>query len=204
MRRMFSKNQVKEIVKESSSEVVEALKGQDINVNGITSKGIANTGNIATTGDIGATGKITGGEIVENMSGYSFTKSTNPNFAITYNYVGAVKNGNKLTLVISGIINFSAIPSSNLARIGAFVIPSSIGSKIFPYNIGSLNDVVDNKKVSFANTYSAYVDLPSVMFKNSDTEVELRLYNMPADMVNINYNFRYEVTFLLSENLASE
>ena len=47
-----------------------------------------------------ATGLITGGEIVEKMSGYTYTKvASTEDHTIDYVYCSAVKNGNKLTLV---------------------------------------------------------------------------------------------------------
>lgn len=62
MRRMYSEKQILELVKKNPEAVVKALLGQDINVNGITSKGIANTGNVGITGDLAVSGSINGEE----------------------------------------------------------------------------------------------------------------------------------------------
>ena len=61
MRRMFSENQIKEMIKEEAvqpEEVVGLLVGKDINVDGITSKGIANTGAIANIGNVAISGDL--------------------------------------------------------------------------------------------------------------------------------------------------
>lgn len=58
MRRMYSEKQILELVKKNPEAVVRALLGQDINVEGITSKGIANTGGLANIGDVTISGNL--------------------------------------------------------------------------------------------------------------------------------------------------
>lgn len=60
---MYSENQIAELIKKNPQAVVKALEEQDISVEGITSKGIANTGSIENTGDIEATGDISGSSL---------------------------------------------------------------------------------------------------------------------------------------------
>ena len=43
------------------------------------------------------TGPITGPSIIEDMSGFSFSKTTKANLTLNYIYAGVVKNGNKKT-----------------------------------------------------------------------------------------------------------
>ena len=200
MRRMFSENQIKDIVKESPSEVVEALKGQDINVEGITSKGIANTG------DIGATGKITGGEIIENMSGYSFIPTSKQNISIERIYIGAVKNGNKLTLVIFGKATRSGSVGDNYTSLGDFVIPKAVGDKIRPTQIGGLANAVMSATISFFSAPANNVTLNTCATKGTGVDtntITVYLYNLSNLVENVEYQFRYEITFLLSDSLVS-
>lgn len=58
MRRMYSEKQILELVKNNPEAVVRALLGQDISVEGITSKGIANTGGLANIGDVAINGNL--------------------------------------------------------------------------------------------------------------------------------------------------
>ena len=195
MRRMFSENQIKDIVKESPSEVVEALKGQDISVEGITSKGIANTG------DIGATGKITGGEIIENMSGYSFTPPTSTHRTFENWYAGVTKTGNKITFVIS--VDVTQLDTSDLnAGFGAFTIPSSIGEKLYPSSVGGYY-FLDNRQLQAFSSSSNLKDCPAYINKTSNSEIRF-VISLSSLTANTKYHIRYEATFLLSENLASE
>lgn len=97
MRRMFSEKQIKGIVKESPSEVVEALKGQDISVEGITSKGIANTGNVGITGDLAVSGSINGEE--------------NPSVKPIYIHPITLVNGNGGTYMRATVLLFNNDPT---------------------------------------------------------------------------------------------
>ena len=56
---MYSENQIKKIIEESAPAIIEALKGQDISINGLTSKGIANTGALGNIGDVAISGNLT-------------------------------------------------------------------------------------------------------------------------------------------------
>ena len=98
------------------------------------------TGSASVGGGLDVGGEITGGSIIENMSGYRATASSAALQEIAY--AGAVKNGNKLTLVICGIIT----PDTTFLNNGGgtlvnFIIPKEVGDKIIPANI-SWNNVV--------------------------------------------------------------
>lgn len=58
MRRMFSKKQIERLVAENPAVVVEALQNQDVSINGLTSKGIANTGGLANIGNVAISGEL--------------------------------------------------------------------------------------------------------------------------------------------------
>lgn len=204
MRRMYSENQIAEIVKKYPQAVVKALEGQDISVEGITSKGIANTGNIANTGDIGASGKITGGEIVENMTGYSATEGAPSNMTLDITYAGAVKNGNKLTLTLFCSITPSSIDSEYKSLI-SFFVPEAVSQKCIPYTLGSFTNVLDAKKVSGYYGLSDTSDINIVLRKSSGNPNEFVVQVRDSTLTaNRTYLIRYEATFLLSDSLISE
>ena len=58
MRRMYSESELREFIRNHGADVVQSLVGKDISVEGITSKGIANTGAIANIGDVAITGDL--------------------------------------------------------------------------------------------------------------------------------------------------
>ena len=174
----------------------------DLTVDGITSKGIANTGglanigNVAISGDLSASGKITGGEIVENMSGYSFIKQTGD---ITF--AGAVKNGNKVTFAEFGSITTGeTLPVSGVYSIGYFNIPTSVGEKLIPDNSGY---IYVGTQGMFENLYSTPLNAYFILVKDSNSQFSIRLVTTGLS-TNKTYKFRLEVTFLLSENLVPQ
>jgi len=179
----------------------ETTKVGDLVVDGgITSKGIANTGNIANTGDIATIGKITGGEIVENMSGYSFELPYNENPELTIIYASVVKNGNKLTFVVFGKYNRAAENPIINPNLGRFNIPAEIGAKITPWS----GFYVDSKNVPFFASASSITNKVIGVEKRTATSIEFTGYGTHTLNAGTDYMFRIEETFLLSENLVSE
>ena len=132
------------------------------------------------------------------MAGYNFTKHTALNW--TPIFCGAVKNGNKITFVAFG--TYTPTGAETDARIGSFGTPSDVGSKIYPYEIGSSPDNVDNKVVPFFSDRTNYVSLPMEFIKVSNNRFDCYIRNVSTLTANTTYFFRYEVTFLLSDNLA--
>lgn len=207
MRRMYSEKQIAELVKNNPQAVVKALEGQDINVEGITSKGIANTGNIANTGDIATIGKITGGEIVENMSGYSYTTPVIKNLTYDPLYVGAVKNGNKLTIVIFGKVNRSGTVENNFFALGTFGIPQEIYDKLVATPLGNQQRAIYSGTVNFFSGPSSPSSKAFIIDKNpaeQDPAIEGYVYGVNTLTQDTDYQFRIELTFLLGENLVPE
>ena len=157
-------------------------------------------GNVNVVGTLNAT-KVTGDEIVENMSGYSFNPSADlSKNGITLKYTGAVKNGNKVTFVIAGIFNnatgLSITPHPDL---GYFTIPTNIGQKLYPM-IGTMIDV---KPISFFLNYNTIVQKNMQMRKTNNYTLNFQLVSMNTGFnANADYAFRIEETFLLSDNLA--
>ena len=146
------------------------------------------------SGNVNIDGNLTANSIIENMSGYSFTKNESSQFTISY--AGIVKNGNKITFAIAGIMNIPA----HIERIdlGYFRIPSSVGIKLFP--IGN-TIFLSYKVVPFYKSYNSKVDVNVNTIKTSDTKISVATYPFNLEF-GIDYSFRYEITFLLSENLA--
>lgn len=151
------------------------------------------------------TGPITASSITENMVGYSFEILTGSMPAnLTYNvvYAGAVKNGNKITLVFFAEFTRTGVLSPTYIDYALrFILPSDVMSKIYPYSLSGFNNIVDNKKVAMFSSYSSSVDKPILLLKDGN-KLYLNIYGLDTLTENTQYNFRYEVTFLLSDNLA--
>lgn len=146
--------------------------------------------------------KITGDEIVENMSGYTCIPATElPDIEIIY--CGVCKNGNKLTFAIFANFTTAEGQTSLTARtICSFGIPAAVGAKLYPQLTGDfLNHVTDFK----VNLYSAPTTVKegyAYVYKQSNTNFEFNIA-CPSLVASTKYQFRIECTFLLSDNLVS-
>lgn len=199
------------LIKQVSSFSINASQHLIATFNNGTSQdlGAIFSGNINISGNLTVSGgisgnAITGDSIIENMSGYSFSAPYNSNYTVNFSYVGVVKNGNKITFVISGKINFSSLPANDIASLGAFGIPSAIGNKLFPYNLSGI-DTLANTRLELATNYYSYKYVPILCVKNSAVSINPRIYSLSGASLSLNtdYYFRYEATFLLSDSLAS-
>lgn len=154
-------------------------------------------------GDIDASGKITGNEIVENMSGYSYGAATPTGTTIEYNYIGAVKNGNKLTIVVDGKLTPTSTTPWN-PSLGWFIMPSSVIDKLVP-----TDGVVAFGTIGFytSTMSSTPKQIGSQFIKSGNDSFLIQLMSVNPDAgilaANTTYRFRIEQTFLLSENLAA-
>lgn len=151
MRRMYSENElrtfIKKYIRESGDDVVASLVGKDLSIEGLTSKGIANTGSFANIGDVAISGDlIVQGEDKGNIVA-STLKQINPNFEldlgsiiealsdenktftniysklVVYNRIAYIIINYKITAINSGTYGDSVISIPN--------IPEEIGKKIF-------------------------------------------------------------------------
>ena len=172
-----------------------------------TDLGAIFSGNISISGNLNVTGGIsgsavTGDSIIENMLGYSYSNA-NLSSIVTLTYAGIVKNGNKLTFVKTGYIqSASAITSATTINLGNWNIPWSVGEKIL--RLGDSN-MVDVRKIVLYNLNAgvgSLIDAPAYMEKNTDGDFADKLL-VNGLSANEKYYFRYEVTFLLSDSLAS-
>ena len=178
MRKMYSKKQVEDIVLES----------------------LENASEVAIGGDLDVTGSIEGSEIIEKMEGYSFTLGTHEKLTIEGVYAGAVKNGNKLTLVIALDITRTDTVSGDM-NLGVFNIPADVSEKLIPAVVG-LYSYLDNKVVNAWANDATTKELQ--LYCNKGTNSVRPYFNQdPINQLSLNtkYYVRYEVTFLLSENL---
>lgn len=149
-------------------------------------------------------GKISGGEIVEDMEGYSFTKATPSNVTLTYLYAGAVKNGNKLTLCVAAQVAPNAeISSGAPIALGAFKLPSDISAKIVPFTSQTLTNVVDIKAGTLNSYVTLRVNVNNVIYKDPGDTFNFRVYPQSNVAAGATYFIRFEATFLLSDNLAA-
>lgn len=193
---------------------IKAITGLSINA----SQHLIASYNDGSTTDLGAifqgnvniSGNLTADSIIENMSGYSCSKGAETaNVTRTFKYVGAVKNGNKITLAVALEIEKTADISSYLSYIeaGIFTIPTSIGQKLSPFDNDSPFGALLSKTKTLANNIDTLsLNDPSVdvlIVKGSNTVLKVYLCGI-NNLNNVNkYFVRFDVTFLLSDSLVS-
>lgn len=158
------------------------------------------SGNVNIDGTLNAT-KVTGNEIVENMSGYSFTMPTTSGVEIIY--ASIVKNGNKLTMVIFGAIT----PTSNInvdtaTELGTFNLVDEVKSKIFWYQSGDLTYVTAEGQVPLTYSVANSINGQFYFRVNGQGNENVRVYNKAQLNAGTTYHFRIEQTFLLSDNMV--
>ena len=149
------------------------------------------------TGNVNIAGNFTADSIIENMTGYGFSKTFS---GIDVDFAGVVKNGNKITFAIAGRFNGTVGIESYGARVlGAFTLPSSVGIKIYPILGASISF---QKMVIFSSIYS---NREIIIYMNKDASNSFSVQCATVDAIPSDYTgaFRYEETFLLSNNLAA-
>ena len=136
------------------------------------------------------------------MTGYAYSNSGLSPY-ITIAYCGVVKNGNKITFAMAGNIKRTDgdITAGTLLQLGNFSIPSVIGAKLFPLLVGETP--LDVKTLSVGLTYSTQKKVFFRTTKYSNTVLIPQCFPLEDLLQNNDYPFRYEVTFLLNENLAA-
>lgn len=152
-------------------------------------------GDLNVSGNLAVTGKITGGEIVENMTGYSYERQDGD-----IAYAGCVKNGNKITFALFGSLTTGeTLPSPGVYGLGIFRFPASVGVKLIP----NANKVIyEGTQGLIKGRYSAPVNGIFALSKDNDAQFHVVL--MATGLaVSSTYSFRLELTFLLSDNLAA-
>ena len=160
-----------------------------------------NAGTIEASKNLALNGNLTANSIVENMSGYTYYKST---YDSAWNdvYCGVVKTGNKITFVIFGYIEKSA-DTPAAATLAAITMPSEIGEKLYPYTIDTVSDLLVQNSILFTDT----TDLDSnfegayLVRKHSNSQLNFSIRGLSQLTNGKTYAFRLECTFLLSDNL---
>ena len=177
--------------------------GSSTDLGAIFSGNINISGNITATGSISAPA-ITGDSIIENMSGYTFTKSAaTPNLSTTFVYCSVSKTGNKVTFVAFIVFNKNSSFTGTYASLGYFQIPQTVADLIYPFSLGGSDNVVDIKDISFWSSKTAHVECPIVFSKTGTRNFFLEAQGLNNLTANTDYVMRYECTMLLSSNLAS-
>lgn len=155
--------------------------------------------------DSGNVPSIKADSIIENMKGFSFEKQNSLSW--TPKYVGVCKNGNKITFVVFGTLNFTS-GTPNAGAFGNFIIPEEIGKKLIPYPMGDTTNILMQKYNDFFNVgnsalapKNAIIDISKV--NNTKINVNGRLLQDATFVANNSYVFRFEATFLLSDSLVS-
>lgn len=146
-------------------------------------------------------GAITAPSIIEDMEGYSYDSLTKENITITNLYAGAVKNGNKLTCVIFGKLLRTGSVTNNFISPGIFTIPSAVLNKLVATPLGNQQNAVYSAQIKCFSLPDTYKDCPIIVNKTS-TGLQSFIYGVNSLVQDVEYQFRIEMTFLLSENLA--
>lgn len=156
------------------------------------------------TGNVNIAGNFTADSIIENMSGYSFEYQAFTNNLAdiqTITYASCVKNGNKLTLVCAGEYNTGEndLPQANNSySCFRFYLPVAVMDKLIPFSSSYL---AFKREVIF-ETYVTSIDANVLTVKGSSF-VYFAIVPKTTFSANKKYYFRYEITFLLSDNMAS-
>ena len=177
MRQMFSKKQVEKIV---ADNVVSDLVGKDVEVNSIQAN-----------------------EVLELNDGISFTKvDSNTDKTFEYLYVSAYKIGKILKFVI--VMNITLLNSINNSAIGRFTLPQAVRDKLIPTTVGTTENVLAIQDVLFSTNGYTSTTKPLTTFKRSDGDIGFNIYSLNSGLTtNTKYYVRAEVSFLLSDNMAS-
>ena len=157
------------------------------------------------SGNVNVDGNFTANSIVENMdsNSYRFDELSETNgIERTYNYIGVVKNGNKLTIVISGTLK-RTIASADNFTIGDFTIPNIVASKIFTYTLSPFDDIVANISAQCWPDFNTNnkKEITVLFQKLGNNFLRINAYSSPLE-INTTYVYRIEQTFLLSDSLA--
>ena len=195
MRRMYTENQLVKVVEDNA---VKGIKNKDIQVAGITSAGIANTGglgnigNVVVSGDITAQGEGKGvikANVIEQVAPtWQMDLSINEEylttlgFSLISKYYKLVQFGNILYLVCSLCVQNDTegavtVNWDNLASQNGVSIPQDIGDRIYDKNGKKLteNSTADIIRYLGANgtsnspAYMSHSNVNTINVKSSGT-----------------------------------
>ena len=167
---------------------------------------LQNINAITSSGDLSS---VKADEIIENMSGYGFTKlSETTNLTREFVYAGIVKNGNKLTFVLAVNLTRTGDVAENVSpKLGAFSIPASMKARIYPSQIGGYSYVSVGEINAWRNDNSNKpLQVYSYLGSEGDNTIYVDANPAPINELtgDIKYYCRWELTLLLSDNLVPE
>lgn len=154
------------------------------------------------SGNVNIDGDLTANSIIEKMNGYSFNALTKTNAQIVTTYAGIVKNGNKVTFVCTGTFQRSGDIEGWNCPLGRFGFPQEIGLKLYPVMLNGVKSLSFGR-LALLKSYTQNIDVPCLIIKNSNSEFTPIIYDLIRTDANTPYLFRFEITFLLSDNLAA-
>lgn len=187
--------------------------GDDLDVGNMFNGDVTLTGNFTATGNIASgnavsTPALTSENesieaqkpVIEVMDGYSaYITSEMDTWDKNISYIGACKNGNKLTFVICGKLTRLSTTSVLMPDIVRFSLPPSVASKLIPIQISAYS-YLDQKVIPAFYGPTQYINCPMRVSKAGN---QITMVGTFSDLeINTEYVIRYEATFLLSENLA--
>lgn len=210
MRRMYDEKEIVGIASEEIDKVVPtpSLEGAG-NVIAVNAAGtgyelvpvgaLTIDGTTIRPANVYATGDITANNIIENMSGYSAEMRTPSGYTLENVFTGAVKTGNKLTLVYAfNITKNEGAPSYAICE--DIAVPAEIYARLYETFVGS-SSFLDNKEVVLFSSVSDYVKSASYLQKSVNNKITLVLQGTGNMIIGTKYYLRYEATFLLNDNL---
>ena len=192
-------------IDENQHLIVNYGDGTSQDLGAIFNGNITISGNLAVTGDATANSfdapLVTGNLLLEKMEGYGFEDVAVTGLTKTWNYAGIVKTGNKLTIALFLSIDKTSLFEGGDRQVIAMLdIPTAIGNKLYPYNVGG-NMVLDIKKALAVSAIDSNVDLLYYLTKPDSHTLALAI-DTSTLQEDTTYTARFEVTFLLSDNLA--
>ena len=210
MRRMYSEKELSVLVYQAVGQYIEDGAFDEITAESVDAyleehpvDITALEGQDIAPKDISATGNITAPSIIETMSGYSLISQTPTGLTLSPVYAGAVKNGNKLTLVFAVDITRTTNLTGSYSNVILFNVPEAIRDKLYPKEINSIA-VLSASKVLAIDSSAVAHDVYCIGAKHT-FGVIFRLSN--SDLNNLTQDeahyVRIETTFLLSDSLAS-
>lgn len=146
------------------------------------------------------TGGITAPSIIEDMTGYGFTPNVKANITNTYVYTGAVKTGNKLTLVIFGKATRSGDVQYDFIRLGDFILPTAVLEKLIPTPLGDQTASLMSETIHFFRATNSKKDC-NVNIQKTNSGVVAYCYGVNSLDLDTEYQYRLEATFLLTNSL---
>ena len=151
------------------------------------------------SGNVNIAGNLTADSIIENMSGYSYENPAESGITKSKVYVGACKNGNKLTFVVALKINFDATYTGTTFNFGRIVVPQAVYDKLYPVNFGG-TPLLEFKTVEAVPDSLDPIPVNFYSSKGS-TSIFLRVTKSSDMAVNTDYYVRIESTYLLNDSL---